>query len=281
MVFFPLTIISQKKVLFIGNSLTFYNDMPKMFEKISIEFGLNFIVDQSTFSGVSLEHHRTIYWKGNKGVDVTSLMKIKELQIKFKVDTTKPIYSTTIQKVKDGNYDFLLVQEHPGYILNSDIRKFFTIPNLLSIDSIQNNDKIILQQVYIGKKYGQKCMQILNKYSKDSMIKTYCSSVFNSYQEMNDTIISIYNTISTLTGVKIAPVSEVFEYFRLNNPKIKLYKTGNHPTKQASFIIACVYFSSITNEYNFEKLKYNPNLRKSKLIKSELTNFYKTHGYYK
>lgn len=45
------------KVLFIGNSYTHMNDMPKMFEKISKDAGMDIIVEKSAQSGASFRVH--------------------------------------------------------------------------------------------------------------------------------------------------------------------------------------------------------------------------------
>ncbi|MFT5779525.1 MAG: hypothetical protein ACI837_002484 [Crocinitomicaceae bacterium] len=45
------------KILFIGNSYTHMNDMPKMFDKIAKEAGLNILVEKSAQSGASFHVH--------------------------------------------------------------------------------------------------------------------------------------------------------------------------------------------------------------------------------
>ena len=45
------------KVLFIGNSYTHMNNMPKMFEKISKDAGMNVIVEKCAQSGASFKVH--------------------------------------------------------------------------------------------------------------------------------------------------------------------------------------------------------------------------------
>ena len=44
-------------VLFIGNSLTYYNDMPQILQKIFKTQNLNFKISQSTYPGISLTQH--------------------------------------------------------------------------------------------------------------------------------------------------------------------------------------------------------------------------------
>lgn len=54
------------KVLFVGNSLTYYNDMPQTFEQLSDEQGYHVTVDQHTPGGTGFVHHvanNTLYQK--------------------------------------------------------------------------------------------------------------------------------------------------------------------------------------------------------------------------
>ena len=48
--------MENKKVLFIGNSLTFYNNMPEMFHKLATANGDNVTVTQATVGGQALRH---------------------------------------------------------------------------------------------------------------------------------------------------------------------------------------------------------------------------------
>ena len=50
---------SRIKVLFIGNSYTFYNDLPEMFRKLMEAGGYEVLVGQSTYGGWSLSNHIT------------------------------------------------------------------------------------------------------------------------------------------------------------------------------------------------------------------------------
>lgn len=49
--------IADKKVLFVGNSYTFYNNMPRILYKLAESAGKKILVDQSTFPGYWLDNH--------------------------------------------------------------------------------------------------------------------------------------------------------------------------------------------------------------------------------
>ena len=68
------------QVLFIGNSYTFRNDVPKLVQSLAEAADLELIYDQHTESGWSLERH----WNSQ----------------------------TTIDKIKQGNWDVVILQGH-------------------------------------------------------------------------------------------------------------------------------------------------------------------------
>lgn len=49
--------VESQKILFVGNSYTFYNNMPQLFFKLSESGGKDVLVDQSTFAGYWLDNH--------------------------------------------------------------------------------------------------------------------------------------------------------------------------------------------------------------------------------
>ena len=73
--FLLVSVYSQKadteKVLFIGNSFTFYFNLPLVVESMAEVKGVDLDVYQSTASGVSLKDH----WNGNEGLSTRTFLK--------------------------------------------------------------------------------------------------------------------------------------------------------------------------------------------------------------
>jgi hypothetical protein len=76
------------KLLMIGNSFTFYYNLPMTIEQFSKYKGLNWEVDQSTAGGASLKHH----WNSEKGLN-------------------------SVDKIKNNAYTHLIFQEYSNYPL--------------------------------------------------------------------------------------------------------------------------------------------------------------------
>ncbi len=71
LIFFKVFSQEKKEILFVGNSFTFYWNLPKLVEDMSKSKGLNWKVFQSTSSGATLEQH----WNSKKGLKTISLIK--------------------------------------------------------------------------------------------------------------------------------------------------------------------------------------------------------------
>ena len=54
----------KERILFIGNSFTFYWNLPSQVEQMALEKGLQWEITQTTASGASLRDH----WQGNKAL---------------------------------------------------------------------------------------------------------------------------------------------------------------------------------------------------------------------
>lgn len=104
----PLTGFGQtekKRILFIGNSFTYYWNMPRMVEKMAEYYDFNWDVDQSTLGGANLEEH----WKGERNL-------------------------TTRQKLSKTAYDHIILQDYStNPVLNPEntrtyVKKFINLP---------------------------------------------------------------------------------------------------------------------------------------------------------
>jgi|GEM_PF-1571908 len=92
------------KVLFIGNSLTFANDLPTVFKNLSMAGGHVVETDQSVFGGYTLQAH-----------------------------STNP---QTLQKIQAGNWDFVVLQEQSQIPSMFDIVETQFYPYGVLLDSL-------------------------------------------------------------------------------------------------------------------------------------------------
>ena len=91
------------KVLFIGNSLTFYNDQPEMFRSLALAANHDIFVDEMTIGSASLNYHST--------------------------------NQETIDKIYSQNWDYVILQGTSYYIAFPEQHSFIR-PSIMLLDSL-------------------------------------------------------------------------------------------------------------------------------------------------
>jgi len=89
----PVKVKAQLKVLFMGNSYIFYNNLPQLVTYMADKTAIKLVTQKSTFGGASLSDH----WDGRNG------LKSKEL-------------------IQNGKYDVVIIQENSMGGINSPDR---------------------------------------------------------------------------------------------------------------------------------------------------------------
>ena len=86
----------QEKILFVGNSFTFYWNLPNQLEKMALEQNLSWDVSQTTAGGATLRDH----WQGNKELKTKEILSQGTYdRVIFQDQSTYPIkYSDTTQQ---------------------------------------------------------------------------------------------------------------------------------------------------------------------------------------
>lgn len=83
----PATTSGAQRVLFIGNSLTYTNDLPAMVQALATASGISIVTDEATEGGFALEDH----W----------------------------YYGSARSKVQNGNFDIVIMQQGPSSLPES------------------------------------------------------------------------------------------------------------------------------------------------------------------
>lgn len=183
--------LKTQKVLMIGNSFTFYWNLPQVIECMFKQSNKNITVDQRTIGGSNLAKH----WRLNNQED----------------------YS--IEK-----YEYLVLNDHStNPLINVDssakyIRKF--------VELAKENKTIPLI-------YGTWEYPYLKDISKNKKSNT----------------MEILDSLSRVNQAIYVPVGNAFKYIEESYPEINLYMDDNkHPSPNASYLAACVFYSMITGE---------------------------------
>ena len=88
-------ISAQEKILFIGNSFTFYWNLPSLVESMAKERGITLDVYQSTAGGAALKDH----WEGNRGLTSKNIIANNDFRTIILQDhSTSPLLKTDESK---------------------------------------------------------------------------------------------------------------------------------------------------------------------------------------
>lgn len=207
------TKLRKMNVLFIGNSYTYFNDMPQICTGIAASMGDVFFSKQSTIGGYSLKQHTS---------DSSTLKLIREKHRN---------YSTG----RLADWDYVVLQEHsrnPSLIQNEVEKNVY--PFAAKLDSnihTHNPTARIIYYMTWGRKNG------------DSVgCKTW--SAVCSYQGMDSLLALRYKVMAQKSGSLLSPVGAVWRYIRQNYPSIELYNSDeSHPSEAGSYAAATCFYT--------------------------------------
>ena len=227
LVFLGIVIISStgysqsKNVLFLGNSYTFYNNLPQLVANLSKSAGKTVDFEYNAPGGYTIQAH------------LTNII--------------------TMDLIRQGKWDIVILQEQSQIPTIDYYRYNMMYPAMISIsDSIRKYNKcatIVTFMSWGRKNGGQQCDQN----------KVHCSPVFVDFSHMQDSLESAFTDISDKISACIAPIGIVWKN-ALKDKTIELhdYDEG-HPNFEGSYLSACVLYSVIWNDSPLN-IKENSNL---------------------
>ena len=248
-------------VLFIGNSLTYYNEMPQMLQKMLSETNSNIKIDQITFPGISLSRHLDNIIKESSEDNISTRLK-REGE---KTETEK--------KIQEKKWDIIIMQTGTVAVLIPESRKHKTDPAIKKIKALNNNAnaRYILFNTWTGKvaypkQYCYSGFMLGDSFNRD---EKYCSpEVINKSQHLT-LINESYAALAKENSLELSKHGDIYYKVSGNNPEIKLLEDDIHPSKLGAFLSACIFYEMITNK-DATDLKYNAGLdtQQAKVLKA-------------
>ena len=175
------------KTLFIGNSHTYFNDMPAIFQKICKENGIDMHVTMLTQGGMGLDYHA------------------KQEQVRF--------------NILFGGYDVVVLQ-HTAHPMGD-------------LDEMRKGAETILQWV---REAG----------SRPIFYQTWAAKGDEAFQP---TMSAVYDQLGAALNVEVAPVGNLWQQTRREDPSLELYYTdGQHASPAGSALAARVIFETVFPE---------------------------------
>ena len=234
---FPLVFKAQsqeaKQLLFIGNSLTYYHDMPLILQEMLNETGIRISVHQATVPGISLKDH-----------------------------ITNP---KTIATLRGSHWDYVVLQEATVRVLIPESEKYLVSPAIILLDSLikRQGAKTVLYQPYALSTYPIKYCYPSTLINQKQPQTNYCSIELTDSKQEFKIIEDSYNHLAGTIHGEIARVGATFELFKQRNSELLLFESreNRHPSRLGSYLIACVFFRHLTGR-KASDLKYDAKLGK-------------------
>ena len=206
----PLSIFAQSyDVLFLGNSYTFYNQMPNMVSEIATSMGDTVVAESNTPGGWKLEQH------AQAG-------------------------SSSLQKISEKQWDFVVIQgqsnetSFPPFQVAEE-----TYPYAESlVNAIEDNYECTEPIFYMtwGRKNGDN-------------INGQQYPIISSYLGMQQRVRESYLEMGMDNEATVAPVGMAWKKSIQDNPNFELYTGDeSHPNMAGSYLAACVFYCTIFQE---------------------------------
>lgn len=200
------------RVLFLGNSYTYFNDLPKMIEDIATSENKVFTHESVTPGGCTLFQH---------------------------VES-----QASLSKIRQGNWNFVVLQEQSQLPVIDYYRHNTLKPSYKALyDSIMlyNTNAKVVGYMTWGRRFGgQQCAN----FGKG----LYCSADFVDFNHMQDTLTAAYCENAYATNSYVAPVGEAWKAALATDSTLVLHSSDNsHPSYDGSYLAACIFYSVFWN----------------------------------
>lgn len=230
----------EKNILFIGNSLTYFNDMPQTVQAMLNETDPNIKIEQSTFPGMSLSWH---------------LENIIESRTKDNINTRKKFKGEKTEteiKVAEKKWDVVIFQEGKVNLLIPEVRDLAVNRAINEIKNLVSNSecRFILFTTWPSKnpypkeycRNGQRIDESLNP------DKDYCSPKIENYQQEFELIEKAYSSVAGKNGMEKTDNGNLVRLAKEINPDLTLLEDSIHPNSNGAFLNACVFYETLSGK---------------------------------
>lgn len=204
------------KVLYLGNSHTFYNNLPQLVYELASSNGDTVIFESNTPGGCTLGHP----------------------------DNGHLYNSTSLELINSADWDYVILQEQSLFAVIDYYRDNYMYPGASSIDSLikLNNEctETIVQLIWGKKSGGEYC------------INSHCTIKYDDFSHMQDSLTMEYLRLADTLSCTLAPTGEAWKQIIQSSDDIELFNPDeSHPSLAGSYLAACVYYAVLFQKSPF------------------------------
>ncbi len=199
----------QVTALFLGNSHTYFNDLPSLVRNLAESAGDTLVVDSSAPGGCTLAYPPNAHL-----YDVLS-----------------------ISLIETGGWDYVVLQEQSQIPVIPYIRDNYMYPGAVALDSIIHANTPCCHTTFFmtwGWENGGQ-----------HSFGGYTSPDFADYDEMQDSVRTSYMRIADSLSAPVAPAGVAWQNAIHDGFPLSLFNPdGYHPSLSGSYLAACVFYAT-------------------------------------
>jgi hypothetical protein len=230
-------------VLFIGNSLTYFYDMPQTVQKMLNETNPNIRIEQSTFPGQSLDGHLS---------DIITSRTENGINTRKKEEGEK---TETEIKIAEKKWDVVILQTGTISVLIPENRELITNKAISEIKKLVSNPncKFILFNTWPSKnEYPKQYCYPSRMIDKSILKERCCSPTLENLEQETNLINESYDSVARKNNLLKSDNGNKFYEVLTKYPEIELYEDDSHPNKYGAFLSACIFYQMLTNKKTSE-----------------------------
>ncbi|GAA4324819.1 hypothetical protein GCM10023115_41440 [Pontixanthobacter gangjinensis] len=236
------------KVLFIGNSLTYYHDMPMILQQMLNETHPGIKVEQITFPGYSLSSH---------------LKNIVLERFEDRVNTREKSadeVTETEKKIREKDWDIIVLQTGGVRVLIPEVRNSEVDWAIKEIQDLSSSQFYLFQTWVTETKYPKKyCYPAILIDPARSMEEEVCSAEMLNEAQHYENLLSGYTELSRANNIELTSHAKIFMKIKKDHPELELIEDGVHPSEKGAFLSACIFYNLLSGK-EAEDLKFSANL---------------------
>lgn len=238
---------SQKKqkseevnVLFIGNSLTYYHDMPQTVQAMLNETDPNIRIEQSTLPGTSLTRHL-------ENIIISRTEDNINTRKKYEGEKTE-----TEVKIAEKKWDIVILQEGTVNLLIPEVRDLTVNKAINKIKALVNNPecRFIFFTTWPSERPYPK------EYCRDGgridesldEIQDYCSPKIETYEKEYELIEKGHSLVAKKNCLEKTDNGNLFRIAKETKPELALLEDPIHPNANGAFLNACEFYEILTGK---------------------------------
>lgn len=230
----------ELNVLFIGNSLTYYNDMPQVLQEMLQETDPNIHVGQSTIPGMSLNGHLD---------DIITSTGENSISTRPKIEGE---WTDTEKKICEKDWDVIILQTGGVGVLIPEAREFQVNPAVERIKEIIDDPRarFILFHTWASKSDYPKEYCYLGRTMDLSLgfDKEYCSPEIVDLEQELELLREGYCSIAGKTGIEMTEHGRLHYRAGKDHPLINLLEDSMHPSESGAFLNAGIFYRILTGK---------------------------------